>query len=60
MQAIRISIHKQMVQLNIYISNIYGVVIQNEIYCKLIMINIYFRVCVECLIDKREREIDKI
>ena len=26
--------------------NTYGGVMQNEIYCKQIMINIYFRVCV--------------
>ena len=30
----------------IYISNIRGGGMQNEIYCNYIMINIYFRVCV--------------
>ena len=29
-----------------YISNTYGGVIQNKIYCNKIIINIYFRVCV--------------
>ena len=29
-----------------YISNTYGGVLQNEIYCNYILINIYFRVCV--------------
>ena len=29
-----------------YISNIYGGVMQNEIYCNYIIVNIYFRVCV--------------
>ena len=29
-----------------YISNTYGGVMQIEIYCNKIMINIYFRVCV--------------
>ena len=29
-----------------YISSTHGGVMQNEIYCNLIIINIYFRVCV--------------
>ena len=29
-----------------YISNTHGGVIQNEIYCNWIMINMYFRACV--------------
>ena len=31
---------------------------QNEIYCNQTMKNIYFRVCVEYLIDEKERDID--
>ena len=33
-----------------YILNTYGDVMQNKIYCNLIMINIYFRVCVRIFI----------
>ena len=29
-----------------YISNTHGGIMQNEIYCNYVMINMYFRVCV--------------
>ena len=52
MEEIRIPIHKQMVQLNIYIKH-NECVMQNKINCNYwIMINIYFRVCVRIFIHK--------
>ena len=57
MEEIRIPIHKQMVQLNIY-------QIHMEVYCKINLLQLdndkymYFRVCVRILIDERGNEID--
>ena len=41
-----------------HILNTYGGVMQNEIYCKQIMINIFFGVCVRIFNRWKEHEID--
>ena len=53
MEEIRIPIHKQMVQLNIYQTYMHGGVMQNKIYYNQIMINMHLEHMLEYLIDER-------